>query len=134
MAVKLYGRISPFSTTDHDLHVYFSFHVTVPSAQVILDRYTERLRGLGFVKLKTQEDVRQANKAFNGTDMCRRILTVTKASPPEDRRPLGEVRELRMSPNQLGHRYLGRTGIVQNLFPILSCPITRELDFVRQPP
>jgi cold-inducible RNA-binding protein len=89
MGVKLYVGNLPFSTTNQDLHHHFSSYGTVASAQVILDRYTGRSRGFGFVEMSSQEEAEEAIHALNGTDLGGRMLVVNAARPPEARRPLG---------------------------------------------
>jgi len=57
------------SETSSSAEPLFSVQNFIPSPQVILDRYTEHSRGLGFAELSTQEDARRAMNARNGTDL-----------------------------------------------------------------
>ena len=77
----------PFETTDETLQEHFASQGTVVSAKVILDRFTGRSRGFGFVEMSTQEEGEQAIANLHGTDLGGRILVVNEARPMEPRRP-----------------------------------------------
>ena len=66
MNKKLYVGGLPFSVTEDQLRTLFGTHGTVESAKVIMDRYTDRSRGFGFVEMSTQQEAEQAVKALNG--------------------------------------------------------------------
>lgn len=89
MGVKLYVGNLPFATTDQDLRDHFSAHGNVVSAKVIMDRYTGRSRGFGFVEMSSPDEAQTAITALHETDMGGRILVVNEARPQEDRRPFG---------------------------------------------
>lgn len=90
MGVKLYVGNLPFSTTDQDLHNHFSAHGNVVSAKVIMDRYTGRSRGFGFVEMASPDEAQAAITALHETDMGGRILVVNEARPQEERRPFAK--------------------------------------------
>ncbi len=87
MGAKLYIGNLPFETTDQELQGHFASQGTVVSANVIVDRFTGRSRGFGFVEMSTQEEAEQAIKALHGTDLGGRILVVNEARPLQERRP-----------------------------------------------
>ena len=79
----------PYATTDEELEAAFTEYGEVSSARVIMDRYTGRSRGFGFVEMPNQEQAEAAIRAMNGKDFQGRALTVNEARPREDRpRPL----------------------------------------------
>ena len=75
----------PYATTDEELEAAFTEYGEVSSARVIMDRYTGRSRGFGFVEMPNQEQAEAAIRAMNGKDFQGRALTVNEARPREDR-------------------------------------------------
>ena len=75
----------PYATTDEELEAAFTEYGEVTSARVIMDRYTGRSRGFGFVEMSNQEQAEAAIRAMNGKDFQGRALTVNEARPREDR-------------------------------------------------
>ena len=92
MNKKLYVGGLPFSVTDDQLKTLFESHGTVESAKVIMDRYSDRSRGFGFVEMSTQQEAEQAVQALNGTDLEGRSLTVNESKPRENRSGSGGSR------------------------------------------
>jgi RNA recognition motif-containing protein len=92
MNKKLYIGGLPFSVTDDQLKTLFESHGTVESAKVIMDRYSDRSRGFGFVEMSTQQEAEQAVQALNGTDLEGRSLTVNESKPRENRSGSGGAR------------------------------------------
>jgi RNA recognition motif-containing protein len=85
VAAKLYVGNLTYDVTDSDLQNLFSPHGTVRSAQVIMDRETNRSKGFGFVEMDSSEEAKAAIAALNGQDSNGRALTVNEARPREDR-------------------------------------------------
>ena len=75
----------PYTTTDEELEAVFTEYGEVTSARVIMDRYTGRSRGFGFVEMSDQEQAETAVRVMNGKDFQGRALTVNEARPREDR-------------------------------------------------
>lgn len=78
---KLYVGGLPYSTTDMQLEEVFSAHGAVESAQVIIDKFTGRSRGFGFVEMGTSSDAEAAVNALNETQLEGRTITVNEARP-----------------------------------------------------
>ncbi len=85
MAMKLYVGNLAYSVTDGDLQTMFATHGTVRSAQVIMDRETNRSKGFGFVEMDSGDQAKAAMNAMNGHEVDGRTLTVNEAKPREDR-------------------------------------------------
>src|ERR1700692_3433270 len=81
MGKKLYVGNLSYEVTDSDLSKLFEAHGTVESAQVIMDRDTNRSKGFGFVEMKTDQEAQAAVAALNGKEMDGRALTVNEARP-----------------------------------------------------
>lgn len=78
---RLYIGGLPYSTTDMQLEEVFSAHGTVESAQVIIDKFTGRSRGFGFVEMGTSEEAEAAVNALNESELGGRTITVNEARP-----------------------------------------------------
>jgi cold-inducible RNA-binding protein len=85
VAKKLYVGNLSYDVTDSDLQTMFAAHGTVQSAQVIMDRDTNRSKGFGFVEMNSADEAQAAIKALNGQESNGRALTVNEARPKEDR-------------------------------------------------
>jgi len=87
MTTKLFvGRLS-FDTTNDSLQAKFAQYGTVVSAQVIMDRDTNRSKGFGFVEMEDQAAAQAAINALDGKDFEGRSIVVNIARPREDRAP-----------------------------------------------
>jgi RNA recognition motif-containing protein len=85
MNKKLYVGGLPFSVTDDQLKTIFESHGTVESAKVIMDRYTDKSRGFGFVEMSSQKEAEQAIQALNNTELEGRSIKVNESKPRADR-------------------------------------------------
>jgi cold-inducible RNA-binding protein len=85
VAKKLYVGNLSYGVTDGDLQKLFEPHGTVQSAQVIMDRDTNRSKGFGFVEMGNDQEAQAAIAALNGQHQNGRALTVNEARPREDR-------------------------------------------------
>lgn len=103
MAKKLYVGNLPHEITNSDLQDLFEPHGTVLSAQVIVDRDTNRSKGFGFVEMKNDQEAEAAIEVMNGKEVSGRALTVNEARPRENRPD-------RRGPGGGGHRGGGNGG------------------------
>jgi RNA recognition motif-containing protein len=85
MTNKLYVGNLPFSATEDSIKELFAEAGTVTSANVIVDRDTNRSKGFGFVEMSTDEEAGTAINTFNGKDLDGRALKVSLAKPREPR-------------------------------------------------
>jgi len=85
MGRKLFVGNLPFSVTDESLQQLFAEAGTVESAQVIIDKFSGRSKGFGFVEMATEEEATKAVSMLNGKDVEGRALTVNEARPPAPR-------------------------------------------------
>ncbi len=85
MGKKLYVGNLSYDMTNTDLENLFAAHGTVQSAQVIMDRETQRSKGFGFVEMDSGEQAQAAINALNGQETNGRTLTVNEARPREER-------------------------------------------------
>ena len=85
MGTKLYVGNLSFNTMDTDVKTLFGQVGTVTSCDIILDKFTSKSRGFGFVEMSTQEEATKAIAELNGKDVDGRKLTVNEAKPREER-------------------------------------------------
>jgi len=85
MTTKLFvGKLS-YDTTNDSLQAAFAQYGTVVSAQVIMDRETNRSKGFGFVEMADQAAAQAAINALDGKELEGRTIVVSVAKPREDR-------------------------------------------------
>jgi len=85
MGKNIYVGNLPYDTTGDDLVQLFQTYGTVTSGQVIIDKFSGRSRGFGFVEMANDDEAQAAIDALNGTPFGSRPLTVNEARPREDR-------------------------------------------------
>ncbi len=85
MSARLFVGNLSFNTTQDQLQDLFAVHGTVLEANVIVDKFTGRPRGFGFVTMETKEGADKAIQALNGKEIDGRALTVNEARPREER-------------------------------------------------
>ncbi|MEA5508963.1 RNA-binding protein [Crocosphaera sp. UHCC 0190] len=82
------GNLS-YEVTQDDLEQVFAEYGTVSRVQLPLDRETGKMRGFGFVEMKTEAEEDAAIEALDGAEWMGRSLKVNKAKPREDRKSPG---------------------------------------------
>ena len=85
MGKKLYVGNLTYNVDESGLEALFSEFGTVQSAQIIVDRDTNRSKGFGFVEMSSDEEAKRAIQALDGQDHNGRNLTVNEAKPKEPR-------------------------------------------------
>ena len=83
--MKIFVGNLPFGVTDSDLRQAFGAHGQVSSANVILDKFTGKSRGFGFVEMPNDAEAKAAIGALNNKDLMGRPIRVNEAQPREDR-------------------------------------------------
>ena len=85
MSTKLYVGNLTYNVNESDLEALFTPFGTVQSAQVIVDRDTNRSKGFAFVEMGSEDEAQAAIQGLNGRDHDGRNLTVNEAKPREAR-------------------------------------------------
>lgn len=80
-----------FKLNNEDLQAAFEAYGEVSSAKIIMDKYTGRSRGFGFVEMPNDEEAEKAIAELNGADLDGKTISVAEARPREDR-PAGDRR------------------------------------------
>ncbi len=74
-----------FDTTESDLQYAFEEFGDVDSVKIIMDKFTGRSKGYGFVEMPDDEQGRNAIDGLNDTELDGRTIVVKKAEPRERR-------------------------------------------------
>jgi RNA recognition motif-containing protein len=82
---KLYVGNLTYNVNESDLEALFTPFGTVQSAQIIVDRDTNRSKGFGFVEMDTDAQAQAAIQGLNAHEHDGRNLTVNEAKPREAR-------------------------------------------------
>ncbi len=83
--MKIYVGNLPWSIKDEELRELFTAYGEVSSASVIMDKFSGRSKGFGFVEMSSDGDAESAMKELNEKEIGGRNLRVNEARPREDR-------------------------------------------------
>ncbi len=83
--MNIYVSNLSFNVQDDDLRGFFESYGDVASAKIILDKFTNKSRGFGFVEMSDDEAARKAITELNGGMVEGRAINVTEARPREER-------------------------------------------------
>lgn len=85
MGKRLYVGNLAFSTSEATLKDLFAQHGTVESATILMDKFTGRSRGFGFVEMATDEEAKAVIEKLKGYNLDGREIVVNEASPQGER-------------------------------------------------
>lgn len=87
MAKRLFVGGIPWSLTDATFAELFAKIGKVTSAKIIIDKFTQKSKGFGFVEYEVDADADKAVKELNDTEVDGRKIVVQEARPLEERAP-----------------------------------------------
>ena len=82
--MKLYVGNLPFSVDEEKLKELFK-NYEPQEVNLIIDKFSKRSKGFGFVEIEDQEAAKKAISEMNGKDIEGRELKVSEAKPQEER-------------------------------------------------
>ena len=85
--MNIYVSNLSFAVQDEDLMSYFAEYGEVSSAKVIMDKFTNRSKGFGFVEMSDDEATKKAITELDGAMVDGRSIKVAEAKPKEERKP-----------------------------------------------
>lgn len=85
MATKLFVGGLSWDTTEDSLRTLFATVGTVASVAIIIDKFSGKSRGFGFVEMTTQEEATKAIQELNGKQLDSRSIVVNEAKPMPQR-------------------------------------------------
>jgi RNA recognition motif-containing protein len=77
------GNLS-WSLKDQDLANLFTPFGEVASAKIVMDKFTQRSKGFGFVEMPNDEQAQAAIAQLNGSEVEGRNLVVNESRPKEE--------------------------------------------------
>jgi RNA recognition motif-containing protein len=83
--MNIYVSNLSFAVVDEDLKSYFAEYGEVTSAKVIMDKYTNRSKGFGFVEMSDDAAAQKAIAELDGATVDGRSIKVSVAKPKEER-------------------------------------------------
>ena len=83
MPSRLYVGNLAYTLSNNDLEELFSQVGQVQSATVIMDKFSGQSKGFGFVEMTTAEEVANAIRQFNDSELKGRNIKVNEARPRE---------------------------------------------------
>jgi len=83
--MNIYVSNLSFAVQDEDLRGFFAEYGEVTSAKVIMDKFTNRSRGFGFVEMPDKTAAQKAIKELDGATVDGRAIKVNEARPKEER-------------------------------------------------
>ncbi|MQG15676.1 MAG: RNA-binding protein [SAR202 cluster bacterium] len=83
--MRIYVGNLSYKVDEDGLREAFEAHGAVESAQVIMDRYTGRSRGFGFVEMSNDDEAKEAIAAMDNQEISGRPVKVNEAKPRRER-------------------------------------------------
>ncbi len=83
--MKLFVGNLPFSATEDELKDAFADFGNVDSVKIIIDKFSGRSRGFGFVEMNNDSEAKSAIEQLHDRDFKGRKLIVNEAKPRPDR-------------------------------------------------
>ena len=87
--MNIYVSNLSFNVQDEDLREFFAEYGEVSSAKVIMDKFTNRSRGFGFVEMSDNAAAQRAIQELDGATVEGRAIKVSEAKPREERSNTG---------------------------------------------
>ncbi len=81
MSINIYVGNLSFNTSEGDLKGLFEGYGAVDSAKIIVDQFTGRSRGFGFIEMPNREEGLRAIQELDSRDLQGRNLKVNEARP-----------------------------------------------------
>jgi RNA recognition motif-containing protein len=79
--MNIYVGNLDFKVNENDLKEIFEEYGTVSSANVIIDKYSGKSKGFGFITMDDQDAATKAIKELNGATLENREMVVNEAKP-----------------------------------------------------
>ncbi|MGO9567356.1 MAG: RNA recognition motif domain-containing protein [Desulfomonilaceae bacterium] len=81
MSIKIYVGNLSFDSSEGELQSLFEAYGAVDSAKIIIDQFTNRSRGFGFIEMQNREEGLKAIQELDSKDLGGRSLKVNEARP-----------------------------------------------------
>ena len=74
-----------FDVTEGELKELFAPFGQVTEVRLIMDKFSGKTKGFGFIEMPSKEEAEKAIEGLNGKDIKGRAMTVNEAKPKTDR-------------------------------------------------
>ena len=81
---KLFVGNMSYNMTDEQLKALFGTYGTIVSANIVMDKFSGRSKGFGFVEFEKEEEAAAAMAALDGSEQDGRNIAVKEAKPREE--------------------------------------------------
>jgi cold-inducible RNA-binding protein len=81
MSINIYVGNLSFDSSEADLERLFGSYGAVESVKVIVDQFTNRSRGFGFIEMTNREEGLKAIQELDSRDLGGRPLKINEAKP-----------------------------------------------------
>lgn len=82
--MNIYVGNLDYEVSKSDLEKVFEEYGTVSSANIIMDKYSGRSKGFGFVTMENNDEANAAIKELNGASYENREIIVNEAKPKKN--------------------------------------------------
>jgi len=79
--MNIYVGNLDFKVNENDLKEIFEEYGTVSSANIIIDKYSGKSKGFGFITMEDQANANKAITELNGATLENREMVVNEAKP-----------------------------------------------------
>ena len=83
--MNLYVGNLLFDVAENDLKALFEPFGQVTEVRLIMDKFSGKSKGFGFIEMPSKDEAQKAIEALNGKDVKGRAMTVNEAKPKVDR-------------------------------------------------
>lgn len=83
--MNIYVGNLDFKVNEDDLQKVFEEYGAVSSAKIIVDKFSGRSKGYGFIEMDNDSEANEAIKDLNGSVMENREIVVNEAKPRKTR-------------------------------------------------
>ena len=84
--MNIYVGGLPYQTSEAELKETFEKYGEVTSAKIIIDKYTGKSKGFGFIEMPNDAEAKKAIGELNGTEVSGRNIIVNESIERTDRR------------------------------------------------
>lgn len=81
---EIYVGNLPFTVTEADLQKHFGEFGEIVNLKLIIDKFTGKSKGFGFIEYSSKEDAEKAVAASDGKDFQGRSIRVNISKPKDD--------------------------------------------------
>ena len=82
--MNIYVGNLDFKVNENDLKEIFEEYGTVSTSKIIIDKFSGRSKGFGFITMEDQEEANKAMEELNGATLENREMVVNEAKPKKN--------------------------------------------------